>query len=137
MKRTRRLWHTLVASAEGVDHVWRGREQHLREVCAANPRVPGALRILLLHDPSAFPLLPEGEGDLVLSGHTHGGQLGLLDLGLDWTILSGLRAVPDHGFWGLGTNRLYVHRGNGHYGFPLRVGVPAEESVLRIHKLPT
>ncbi|HJN73916.1 MAG TPA: metallophosphoesterase [Myxococcota bacterium] len=121
----------------GVDHVWRGREQHLREVCAANPRVPGALRILLLHDPSAFPLLPEGEGDLVLSGHTHGGQLGLLDLGLDWTILSGLRAVPDHGFWGLGTNRLYVHRGNGHYGFPLRVGVPAEESVLRIHKLPT
>ena len=121
----------------GADHVWRAREEHLRELCATHPRVPGALRILLLHDPTAFPALPEGEGDLVLSGHTHGGQLGLLDLGFDWTVLSGLKAVPDHGFWGLGTNRLYVHRGTGHYGFPLRIGVPAEESVLRIHKLPT
>jgi len=121
----------------GADHVWRGRAEHLADVVEKNPRVPGALRILLLHDPSAFPHLPEGEGDLVLSGHTHGGQLGLLDLGLDWTVLSGLKAVPDHGFWGLGTNRLYVHRGTGHYGFPLRIGVPAEESVLRVHKLPT
>jgi predicted MPP superfamily phosphohydrolase len=29
---------------------------------------------------------------------------------------------------------MYVHRGTGHYGFPLRVGVPAEESILRIHR---
>jgi hypothetical protein len=27
-----------------------------------------------------------------------------------------------------------VHRGTGHYGFPLRLGVPAEESVLRVHR---
>jgi hypothetical protein len=26
-----------------------------------------------------------------------------------------------------------VHRGTGHYGFPLRVGVPAENSLLRVH----
>jgi hypothetical protein len=30
---------------------------------------------------------------------------------------------------------LYVHRGTGHYGFPLRLGVPAEESLLRVHAL--
>jgi predicted MPP superfamily phosphohydrolase len=41
--------------------------------------------------------------------------------------------VPDHGFWGLGAMRLYVHRGTGHYGFPVRVGVPPEESVLHVH----
>jgi hypothetical protein len=26
-----------------------------------------------------------------------------------------------------------VHRGTGHYGFPLRVGVPGEEGILRVH----
>jgi hypothetical protein len=29
-----------------------------------------------------------------------------------------------------------VHRGTGHYGFPLRVGVPAEHSVLHVHAVP-
>jgi len=41
--------------------------------------------------------------------------------------------IPDHGFWAKGTNRLYISRGLGHYGFPLRIGVRAEESILRIH----
>ena len=44
-----------------------------------------------------------------------------------------LTQLPDHGFWGRGVNRLYVHRGTGHYGFPLRVGVPAEYSLLQVH----
>jgi len=34
--------------------------------------------------------------------------------------------------FGFGTNRLYVHRGTGFYGFPLRVGVPGEASVLEV-----
>ncbi|MEO6419793.1 MAG: phosphodiesterase, partial [Polyangiaceae bacterium] len=76
-----------------------------------------------------------GEGDLVLSGHTHGGQVGLLSLGLDWTFISAFASsFPDHGFWARGTDRMYVHRGTGHYGFPLRVGVPGEESLLKIHR---
>ena len=118
----------------GVDHVWSGRAEHLAAVTDAHPRLPGTLRVVMLHDPSAFPHLPDNAGDLVLSGHTHGGQLGLVSLGLDWTVLSSLPGMPDHGFWGLGRNRLYVHKGTGHYGFPLRIGVPAEESVLRVHR---
>jgi predicted MPP superfamily phosphohydrolase len=119
----------------GMDFVWRDRKAHLERVCAAHPRVPDALRVILLHDPGAFRHLPEGEGDLVLSGHTHGGQLGLLSLGSTWTVLRafGIR-IPDNGFWARGTNRMYVHRGTGHYGFPLRLGVPAEESVLHVHR---
>ena len=119
----------------GADHRWTGRDQHLRELVEAHPRVPDALRLVLLHDPSSFPFLPDGEADLVLSGHTHGGQLGLVSLGLEWTFLTSFPGMPDHGFWGLGRNRLYVHKGTGHYGYPLRLGVPAEESVLRIHQL--
>ncbi len=117
----------------GADHRFRGREQALSALARAYPRNPGRLRLWLLHDPSAFQCIPEGEADLVLSGHTHGGHLGLLSLGLPHTIVSAATSIPDHGVWARGRDRLYVHRGTGHYGFPLRVGVPAEESVLEIY----
>jgi predicted MPP superfamily phosphohydrolase len=122
----------------GMDFTWRDRAKHLQRVCEAHPRKPGLTRIILLHDPGAFRHLPEGEGDLVLSGHTHGGQVGLVSLGLSWTFLRlfGIR-IPDHGFWARGRDRMYVHRGTGHYGFPLRLGVPSEESVLRVHRVPS
>jgi ribosomal protein L6P/L9E len=55
-----------------------------------------------------------------------------LSLGFSHTIVSAATRMPDHGVWARGRDRLYVHRGNGHYGFPLRVGVPAEESVLEV-----
>jgi predicted MPP superfamily phosphohydrolase len=85
----------------------------------------------LLHDPGAFRFLPANAAELTLSGHTHGGQLGLVSLGLSWTIVA-LSKCPDHGLWARGAARLYVHRGTGHYGFPLRIGVPAEEGLLRV-----
>jgi predicted MPP superfamily phosphohydrolase len=118
-----------------MDFVRRQRQSHLEGVCKEHPRKQGVTRIVLLHDPGAFRHLPEGEGDLVLSGHTHGGQVGLVSLGLEWTFLRlfGLK-LPDHGFWGRGRDRLYVHRGTGHYGFPLRLGVPSEESFVRVHR---
>jgi uncharacterized protein len=91
------------------------------------------LRLALLHDPGAFKHLEPGEADLVLAGHTHGGQVGLLSLGFMWTVAGFIAKIPDHGLWGQGTNRLYVHRGTGHYGFPLRLGVPAEEGILSVY----
>jgi len=120
----------------GLDFRWRRRAEHLEEVCARFPRRDDHLRALLLHDPGAFRHLPHGEGDIVFSGHTHGGQIGLVSLGLKWTFLSGLTSVPDHGLWARGRDRLYVHRGTGHYGFPLRLGVPAEQSLVRLHRPP-
>lgn len=117
----------------GMDFVWKGRPEHLARVCAEHPRKPGYLRVVLLHDPGAFRHLPDGEADLALSGHTHGGQVGLVSLGLDWTMMRVFVKAPDHGFWARGSDRLYVHRGTGHYGFPLRLGVPAEESMLFVH----
>lgn len=120
----------------GFDFHFRQRKAKVEEVCRRFPREPGALRLLLLHDPGAFRHVPDGEGDLVLSGHTHGGQLGLLSLGLPHTFVSLFTAIPDHGHWALGQNRLYVHRGTAHYGFPLRIGVPAEHSLLHVHPRP-
>jgi uncharacterized protein len=117
----------------GVDWVFSGRREHLARICDLYPREEDHLRVVLLHDPGAFRHLPEGQGDIVFSGHTHGGQVGLVSLGLAWTFVSLFTSLPDHGFWARGRDRLYVHRGTGVYGFPLRVGVPAEQSLLRLH----
>lgn len=117
----------------GLEHVWSRRDEHYAAVFERVPGPGDALRIVLLHDPGGFKHLPEGDA-LVLSGHTHGGHVGLVSLGLDWTSIGAMARMPDHGFWGRGTDRLYVHRANGHYGFPLRVGVPSEESVLRVRR---
>ena len=119
----------------GADYRRRERAEHLGALLTRHPRVAGALRLLLLHDPSGFRFVPPGEVDLTLSGHTHGGQIGLVSLGLDWTVLR-RSAWPDHGLFAHGVNRLYVHRGTGFYGFPLRVGVPGELSVLEVRGEP-
>ncbi len=117
----------------GVDFAYRDRAKRTAAPLAAHPRKPGVLRVVMLHDPGAFQHVPDGEADLVLSGHTHGGQLGLVSLGLKATFVSLFTKIPDHGFWAKGRNRLYVHRGTGHYGFPLRVGVPGEEGIIEVH----
>jgi predicted MPP superfamily phosphohydrolase len=115
----------------GADWYREGRKEKLRGLLERFPRRPGHLRLLLLHDPRNFHDVPKGEVDLTLSGHTHGGQIGLVSLGFDWTVLSRSQ-WPDHGLFGHGKSRLYVHRGTGFYGFPLRIGVPGEASVLEL-----
>jgi predicted MPP superfamily phosphohydrolase len=115
----------------GADWYRENRRERLRTLLARFPRRPAHLRLLLLHDPRNFHDVPKGEVDLTLSGHTHGGQVGLVSLGFDWTVLS-RSPWPDHGLFGHGKSRLYVHRGTGFYGFPLRIGVPGEASVLEL-----
>jgi hypothetical protein len=115
----------------GAEHRFRDGARHLEELLARHPRREGTLRLLLLHDPLRFRDVPRDAVDLTLSGHTHGGQVGLVSFGLDWTVLSRTR-WPDHGLFARGTGRLYVHRGTGFYGFPLRIGVPGEASLLEL-----
>ncbi|MEZ4281568.1 MAG: metallophosphoesterase [Myxococcota bacterium] len=115
----------------GSDYLSADHADRLAALLGRHPRREAHLRLLLLHDPVGFHALPEDDVDLVLSGHTHGGQVGLVSLGLDWTVLSRTR-WPDQGLFARGASRLYVHRGTGFYGFPLRVGVPAEHSLLEI-----
>jgi hypothetical protein len=115
----------------GADWVGKGQRERLQALLSRFPRRAGHLRLLLLHDPLGFRHVPKDDVDLTLSGHTHGGQLGLVSFGLDWTVLTRSR-WPDHGLFGHGANRLYVHRGTGFYGFPLRIGVPGEASVLEL-----
>ena len=116
----------------GVDFVWKKRKEHMDSVFQKLSHSRDAFRLVLLHDPGGFKHVPNGACDLVLSGHTHGGQVGLLSLGLKTTFLSLVSKIPDHGLWGRGKDRLYVHRAQGVYGFPLRIGVPSEQSLMHI-----
>jgi len=99
-----------------------------RVVAAWPPR--RAPRLLLCHDPSAFAAFPEDSADLVLSGHTHGGHIGIqLGSGHALTVVS-LAGIPDQGVFRRGDLRLFVTRCVGFYGYPMRVGIPPEIALL-------
>lgn len=76
--------------------------------------------ILLAHQPANFDLVAERGVDLQLSGHTHGGQMFPL------TALIGLRWPYSAGLYVHQQGRLYVSRGVGFVGPPMRVGSPPE-----------
>lgn len=95
----------------------------------------GVPRILLVHDPSAFATLPPRCADLVLSGHTHGGHVGVqLGGGAALTVV-GLLGIPDQGVFRrreVDEAQMYVTRCVGFYGYPIRLGIPPEIAVLTL-----
>lgn len=89
-------------------------------------------RILLSHDPTHWEHQVWGTGiDLTLSGHTHGAQLGVK---IGNTQYSPAQWVYKHwaGLYAEGGQQLYVNRGFGFIGFPGRVGMPPEITVLEL-----
>ena len=91
-------------------------------------------RILMSHDPTHWEHQVQGTGiDLTLSGHTHGAQLGVK---LGSTTYSPAQWVYKHwaGLYAEGEQQLYVNRGFGFIGFPGRVGMPPEITVLELVK---
>ena len=91
-------------------------------------------RILMSHDPTHWEEQVRGTGiDLTLSGHTHGAQLGVK---LGHTTYSPAQWVYDHwaGLYKEAGQALYVNRGFGFIGFPGRVGMPPEITVLELQR---
>ena len=89
-------------------------------------------RLLMSHDPTHWEHKVLGTGiDLTLSGHTHGAQLGVK---IGSTTYSPAQWVYKHwaGLYNEGDQQLYVNRGFGFIGFPGRVGMPPEITVLEL-----
>lgn len=123
----------------GLDYL-RGQgdwaERYARLIQSWSPRtaVPRTVvpRILLNHVPQAFTALPLGCADLVLSGHTHGGHVGVqLGRDLAFTVV-GLVGIPDQGLFHRSDMTMYVTRCVGFYGYPMRLGIPPEIALLTI-----
>jgi predicted MPP superfamily phosphohydrolase len=87
--------------------------------------------ILLLHAPYTFPQAAAKGIHLTLSGHTHGGQIALTlgDLILTPARLS---TVFLAGLFKIGESHLYVNRGLGTTGPPIRLGAPPEITHLTL-----
>jgi hypothetical protein len=90
-------------------------------------RDPARPVILLAHDPTTFQQAARRGVDLQLSGHTHGGQI------WPFTLLVRLAIPFVAGLYRRGGSLLYVSRGTGFWGPPMRLLAPAEitELVLR------
>lgn len=91
-------------------------------------------KILLSHDPSHWEaeVQPDySDIDLVLSGHTHGMQFGVEIPGFRWSPVQYVYRQWA-GFYEKGNQKLYVNRGFGFVGYPGRVGILPEVTVLTL-----
>jgi predicted MPP superfamily phosphohydrolase len=93
-------------------------------------------RVLLSHDPTSWDALVRKQYpdiDLTLSGHTHGFQFGIEIPGFRW---SPAQYIYEQwaGLYRAGRQSLYVNRGLGFLGYPGRVGILPEVTVLTLKR---
>jgi predicted MPP superfamily phosphohydrolase len=93
--------------------------------------VPGRANILLSHNPDTFPRAAELGIDLSMAGHTHGGQVALEFISPE---LAPSRLVTPYvaGWFRKPGGQLYVNRGIGTIGVPIRIGAPPEITIYRL-----
>jgi len=96
---------------------------------------PDSLKILMSHDPSHWDaqVLNKTTIDLTLSGHTHGAQFGIEIPGWRWSPAS-IRYKRWGGLYKEKKQLLNVNTGIGFIGFPGRVGMPPEITVIELRR---
>ncbi len=93
-------------------------------------------KILLSHDPTSWDAIvrPNHKDiDLTLSGHTHGFQFGVEIANIKW---SPCQYVYKQwaGLYQEGEQYLYVNRGFGYLGYPGRIGMPPELTIIELKR---
>ena len=112
----------------GVDDETQGRP----DVAAALADVPaGALLLLLAHNPDSWLAPGADRADLVLAGHTHGGQIRFPLVGALYRQGTHLPRRRSAGWFTRGASRMFVSRGVGE-SFPLRFGARPQVALIRL-----
>ncbi|MDR6241505.1 metallophosphoesterase [Aureibacter tunicatorum] len=86
------------------------------------------VKILLAHQPQNIYEASMAGYDLQLSGHTHGGQF------FPWNLIIGMAQEFLHGLHTYQNTQLYVSRGTGYWGPPIRLSAPSEITLIRLSK---
>jgi predicted MPP superfamily phosphohydrolase len=124
----------------GIDDLRTGRPDLPRALQWAETK-PGELKILLSHRPEIFPQAAKGGVDLVLSGHYHGGQVKLGQSPESLSIArlltpfaEGLFQLPRQESRAGKSAHLFVSRGVGITGLPIRINCPPQIAHLTLRK---
>src|SRR5574341_475088 len=86
----------------------------------------GLVKLLLAHQPRSVFQAAQAGFDLQLSGHTHGGQF------FPWNHVVALNQPYIKGLHRHGNMWIYVSRGTGYWGPPLRIGIPPEITLVTL-----
>ena len=118
----------------GIDDPGRGwteRDAESPELERIAKEIPAELiRLLLVHRPSFFRQAARLGFPVSLAGHTHGGQISFP--GAQHQNLSRLVAHWTRGLFQIDDSLLYVNRGLGLAGPPIRLNCPREIALLRL-----
>jgi predicted MPP superfamily phosphohydrolase len=93
---------------------------------ALNGAPAADVKILLAHQPKNIFAAARAGYDLQISGHTHGGQF------FPWNMLVGFAQPYVYGLHTHENTQIYVSRGTGYWGPPVRVGSPSEITLIEI-----
>ena len=85
-----------------------------------------SVKLLLAHQPRSARAAASAGVDLQLSGHTHGGQF------WPWNLFVRLQQPFTAGLERLGRMWIYISRGTGYWGPPMRFGIPSEITRIRL-----
>jgi predicted MPP superfamily phosphohydrolase len=111
----------------GIEHPWNPMSD-FHEMLNGGDQV---CRIVLSHTPDNFPRLARNGADLVLSGHTHGGQWRLPVIG-SLVVPSNFGRRFDQGLFESRGSLLWVTRGVGTVGLPVRLNCAPEITLLTL-----
>ncbi len=92
-----------------------------------------AINVLLSHNPDVFPTASKLGYDLVVGGHTHGGQV-TVEIVEQWANPGRFFTPFVAGEYRLDRSVLYVSRGIGTVNLPMRVGAMPEISILTLRR---
>ena len=95
----------------------------------------GAPVILLAHSPVIFLNAAQAGVDLVLVGHTHGGQVRIPGIGAVWA--PGMKLFPqwDYGEFRKKSSTMIVNGGLGESLLPIRFGIPPEIVLVTLTRI--
>lgn len=110
----------------GIDDLWSGEAD---AAAALGRQCPDTPRVVLAHNPQSVDLLGGHRADLVLSGHTHGGQIDLPGLGRILLRKNARRWAA--GLYPHNGGHVYVNKGVG-FGWRFRFNVRPEVAVFTL-----